>query len=74
MRSTIANYWWGGSGDGHRIHWLRWDSLTRHKIEGGDGLPGPASFQQIYVGEPGLETHYSAGQFVCQGVQGPVFS
>lgn len=40
MRSTIANYWWGGSGDSHRIHVLAsmgW--VDTAQIRGWDGFP-----------------------------------
>lgn len=34
VTSAISNYWWGSSLDNHKIHWLRWEKLTRSKVEG----------------------------------------
>lgn len=39
MKSSIANFWWGGSVDNRRIHWMKWDHLTCPKESGGHGLP-----------------------------------
>ena len=53
MRATIANYWWGGSGDNRHIHWLRWDSLTRHKSEGDMGFRDLHLFNKAMLGKQG---------------------
>lgn len=38
MKLVIANYWWGSSANSRRIHWQRWESLTKPKVAGGMGL------------------------------------
>jgi hypothetical protein len=50
MRSTIANYWWGSSADNRRMHWLKWDSLTRPNAKGGMGFRDLPLFNKSLLG------------------------
>jgi hypothetical protein len=34
LTSMVNNYWWGSSVDNQKLHWLRWEKLTRSKSEG----------------------------------------
>lgn len=34
----IKKFWWGQRGDRRKVHWVKWDELTRSKIEGGMGF------------------------------------
>ena len=34
----VKKFWWGQRGDRRKIHWLRWDDLTKSKLVGGLGF------------------------------------
>ena len=53
MKSTISNYWWGGSADNRHIHWMRWDLLTRPKAKGGMGFRDLPMFNKSLLGKQG---------------------
>lgn len=38
LTSAVSNYWRGSSLDNHKIHWQRWEKLTRSKCQGGMGF------------------------------------
>ena len=35
IETMIKKFWWGQRGDKRKIHWLKWDELTKSKLEGG---------------------------------------
>lgn len=51
--SAVSNYWWGGSLDNHKIHWLRWEKLTQPKNQGGIGFGDFSLFNQAMLGKQG---------------------
>lgn len=53
MRSVVANYWWGSSTDSRRIHWQRWELLTKPKIDGGMGFRDLRLFNLAMLGKQG---------------------
>jgi hypothetical protein len=53
LTSSVSNYWWGSSLDNHKLHWLKWEKLTRSKIDGGIGFQDFALFNQAMLGKQG---------------------
>ncbi|KAL0004550.1 hypothetical protein SO802_012111 [Lithocarpus litseifolius] len=38
IEAMVKKFWWGQCGDRRKIHWLRWDVLTKSKLVGGLGF------------------------------------
>lgn len=49
INSTISKFWWGQVGDERKIHWQRWDELTKSKMQGGMGFRDIESFNQALL-------------------------
>ena len=37
IEGLMKRFWWGQRGDRRKIHWLKWDELTKSKEVGGGG-------------------------------------
>ena len=44
IESMVKKFWWGQRGDKRKIHWLKWEELTKSKTEGGMGFRDLALF------------------------------
>ena len=44
IEALIKNFWWGQKGERRKIHWLKWEELTKSKLEGGMGFRDLALF------------------------------
>ena len=38
IESLIKKFWWGQRGDRRKIHWLKWEEMTKPKSSGGMGF------------------------------------
>ena len=38
IEALIKKFWWGQRGDRRKIHWVKWDELTKSKMVVGMGL------------------------------------
>ena len=38
IEALIKKFWWEQRGDCRKIHWIKWDELTKSKMVGGMGL------------------------------------
>lgn len=38
IEALIKKFWWGQKGERWKIHWLKWEELTKSKLEGGMGF------------------------------------
>lgn len=38
IEQRMANHWWGDQGDKRKMHWARWDKLSRNRSTGGLGF------------------------------------
>ena len=35
IKSLMKKFWWGERGDRRKIHWVRWEEMTKSKSVGG---------------------------------------
>ena len=38
LESLIRKFWWGQRRDRRKIHWVRWSTMCKPKVEGGIGF------------------------------------
>jgi len=44
IEAMIKKFWWGQRGNRKKIHWIKWDELTKSKSMGGMGFRDLALF------------------------------
>lgn len=44
IEAMIKKFWWGQRGDRRKIHWVKWDELSKSKMVGGMGFRDVALF------------------------------
>ena len=49
LESLIRKFWWGQRGDRHKIHWVKWETLTQSKSVGGMGFKDLALFNDALL-------------------------
>ena len=73
MRSAIANYWWGSSADNRRMHWMKWDNLTKPKNKGGMGFRDLRCFNLAMLGKQGWRLLTRADSLCARVLKGRYF-
>lgn len=48
IESLIKKFWWGQRGDCRKIHWVKWEEMTKSKIIGGMGFQDLAMFNDSF--------------------------
>ena len=49
IEAVIKNFWWGQRGNRRKIHWVKWDELTKSKDVGGMGFRDLAKFNDFLL-------------------------
>ena len=44
IKALIKRFWWGQRGDRRKIHWIKWEEMTKSKTIGGMGFRDLAMF------------------------------
>ena len=48
IESLIKKFWWGQRGDRRKIHWVKWEEMTKSKTIGGMGFQDLAMFNDSF--------------------------
>lgn len=49
IERLCANFWWGDSDEGRKIHWKAWQQLQEPKSKGGLGFRGLIAFNKLFL-------------------------
>ena len=73
LTTAVLNYWWGSSLDNHKIHWIRWEKLTRLKCQGGIGFRDFSLFNQSMLGKQGWRLIMRPSSLCARVLRGKYF-
>ena len=49
IEAMIKKFWWGQRGDRRKIHWIKWEELTKSKMVSGMGFRDLALFNDLLL-------------------------
>ncbi|GJM95313.1 hypothetical protein PR202_ga12030 [Eleusine coracana subsp. coracana] len=73
ITSAISNYWWGSAVDSRRIHWRRWQDMTRPKSCGGIRVRDTHMFNIAMLGKQGWRLMTNSNSLCARVLKGKYF-
>ncbi|XP_004310201.1 PREDICTED: uncharacterized protein LOC101298860 [Fragaria vesca subsp. vesca] len=73
MHRCMAEFWWGDSDRGRKIHWVAWDKMCAPKNEGGLGFRNMELFNQALLAKKGWRIINSLDSLVTRTLKAKYF-
>ena len=73
LDAMCAKFWWGQVGDERKIHWQRWEKLTRSKKDGGMSFRDLRAFNLAMLAKQGWKLLHDDSSLVYQCLKARYF-
>lgn len=73
ISAAISNFWWGSREGERKIHWVKWDNLSRCKGQGGLGFRDLDIFSKALLAKQGGKVVYGEQSLFRQIFKGRYF-
>ena len=73
LQSLIARFWWNGGSDDRKIHWIRWEKLTKAKLKGGMGFRDMSAFNKALIAKQGWRILTSPASLMARVLKAKYF-